>query len=233
MIKNFFYLFWKSVIDVTPLIVTLLFFAYFIADEPPPSISTIALGFFLALIGLFTLIQGLEMGLFPLGESLANSFAAKGSLPALLVFAATIGYSTTIAEPALIAIADKAAQASAGRIDPLALRHFVAGGVALGVTLGTLRILLGHPIQYYIGTGYILTMLMTIFAPREIIGIAYDSGGVTTSTVTVPLVTALGIGLASAIEGRSPLIDGFGLIAFASLTPMMTVMLYGVIAWNV
>ena len=186
-------------------------------------------GVILVVFGLFLFMRGLEVGLFPLGESMAFAFAEKGNIYWLLIFAATLGYTTTFAEPALIAIAGKAEIITGGKISAFALRSVVALGVAIGISLGTLRIILGHPIQYYIITGYVLVMVLTVFAPKEIIGLAYDSGGVTTSTVTVPLVTALGIGLASSIAGRNPLIDGFGLIAFASLTPMLTVMGYGLI----
>jgi hypothetical protein len=183
-------------------------------------------------VGLALFIRGLELGIFPIGESLAVDFSKKGSLFWLLLFAFTIGFSTTVAEPALIAIADKAALISHGLIDAFWLRMTVALSVGFAIALGTLRILLGHPIAYYIISGYILVVIMTFFAPKEIIGLAYDSGGVTTSTVTVPLVAALGIGLASSIKGRNPAIDGFGLIAFASLTPMIFVQVYGIIVYN-
>jgi hypothetical protein len=183
-------------------------------------------------IGLALFIRGLELGIFPIGEGLAVDFAKKGSVFWLLLFAFTIGFSTTVAEPALIAIADKAALISNGLIDAFWLRMTVALSVGFAIALGTLRILLGHPIAYYIVSGYILVVVITFFAPVEIIGLAYDSGGVTTSTVTVPLVAALGIGLASSIKGRNPAIDGFGLIAFASLTPMIFVQIYGIIVYN-
>lgn len=160
---------------------------------------------------------------------MAYSFAAKGNIWLLIFFAAAIGYTTTIAEPALIAIAGKAEVITNHRISAFGLRNAVAIGVAVGIAIGTLRIILGHPIHYYIITGYAIVMVMTVIAPKEIIGLAYDSGGVTTSTVTVPLVTALGVGLASSIAGRNPLVDGFGLIAFASLTPILAVMGYGLL----
>jgi hypothetical protein len=183
-------------------------------------------------------IEGLEMGLFPIGEALAYALAKKGSLFWLLMFAFALGFSTTIAEPALLAIAKEAASISsdAGLIsqDPdtlnnyaLGLRLSVAFSVGIAIVIGVLRILKGWPLYYLILGGYILVMLMTTIAPKEIIGLAYDAGGVTTSTITVPLVTALGVGLANVIKGRSPLLDGFGLIAFASLLPMIFVMVYG------
>jgi hypothetical protein len=197
-------------------------------------------GLFLVVLGLALFIKGLEMGLFPIGEAMAYAFARKGSLFWLLVFAFLLGFGTTIAEPALIAVADKAATlaAQANAIDDTVeakssyaygLRITVALSVGSAILIGVLRILKGWPIQWLIIGGYIMIVILTSFAPREIIGIAYDSGGVTTSTITVPLVTALGVGLASSIKGRNPMIDGFGLIAFASLTPMMFVMIYGMV----
>jgi hypothetical protein len=195
---------------------------------------------FFQVLGLTFFIHGLNMGLFPLGESMANDFANKGSLGWLLVFAFALGFGTTVAEPALIAVCGEAAHAAAnaGFIEDTAsarqqymtgLRITVALSVGLAIVIGVFRILKGWPVHYMIMGGYVLVVIMTAFAPDEIIGIAYDSGGVTTSTITVPLVTALGVGLASSIRGRDPLVDGFGLIAFASLTPMIFVMAYGMI----
>ncbi|MCB1728146.1 MAG: DUF1538 domain-containing protein, partial [Gammaproteobacteria bacterium] len=190
--------------------------------------------------GLAMFVRGLEMGLFPIGESMAYAFARKGSLSWLLLFAFALGFGTTVAEPALIAVADEAAEVAAvGKMiedTPEAresyadgLRVTVALSVGFAILVGVLRIIRGWPIHYLIIAGYIGVIIMTGFAPPEIIGIAYDSGGVTTSTITVPLVTALGVGLASSIKGRNPMIDGFGLIAFASLTPMIFVMGYGMV----
>ncbi len=225
--RNFFYLLYKSFADVAALIGVIFFFQLYVIGEPFPNTPKMLAGLALVVFGLFLFMRGLEMALFPLGESMAYSFAAKGNIWLLLLFAVAIGYTTTIAEPALIAIAGKAEQITNGQISSFALRNVVALGVAAGIALGTLRIILGHPIHYYIITGYMIVMVLTTFAPREIIGLAYDSGGVTTSTVTVPLVVALGIGLANSIAGRNPMIDGFGLIAFASLAPILTVMAYG------
>lgn len=227
--RNFFYLLYKSFADVAALIGVIFFFQLYVIGEPFPKTPKMLAGLALVVFGLFLFMRGLEMALFPLGESMAYSFAAKGNIWLLLLFAIAIGYTTTIAEPALIAIAGKAEQITEGRISSFALRNVVALGVAAGIALGTLRIILGHPIHYYIITGYMIVMVLTVFAPREIIGLAYDSGGVTTSTVTVPLVAALGIGLANSIAGRNPMIDGFGLIAFASLAPILTVMAYGLV----
>ncbi len=219
--------------DLIPIILVVALFQGLIIRTLPEDLFSIIIGLFIVAVGLALFIRGLELGIFPIGESLAINFARKGSLFWLLLFAFTIGFATTVAEPALIAIAQKAAAISDGRIDADFLRLTVAFSVGFAIALGTFRILTGHPIQYYIITGYILVVLITFFAPREIIGLAYDSGGVTTSTVTVPLVAALGIGLASSIKGRNPAIDGFGLIAFASLTPMIFVQLYGIIVYAV
>ena len=219
--------------DLLPIIVVVAFFQTFIIQAMPDNLTSIIIGLTIVAIGLALFIRGLELGIFPIGENLAIDFAKKGSVFWLLLFAFTIGFATTVAEPALIAIADKAAVISGGLVDAFWLRMTVAFSVGFAISLGTLRILLGHPIQYYIITGYILVVLVTFFAPKEIIGLAYDSGGVTTSTVTVPLVAALGIGLASSIKGRNPVIDGFGLIAFASLTPMIFVQVYGIVVYSV
>jgi hypothetical protein len=218
--------------DLFPIIIVVILFQGFIIQAVPENIFSIATGLAIVAVGLALFIRGLELGIFPIGEGLAVDFAKKGSVFWLLLFAFTIGFSTTVAEPALIAIADKAALISNGLVDAFWLRMTVALSVGFAIALGTLRILLGHPIQYYIVSGYILVVLITFFAPKEIIGLAYDSGGVTTSTVTVPLVAALGIGLASSIKGRNPVIDGFGLIAFASLTPMIFVQIYGIIVYT-
>lgn len=226
--------------DLLPIILVIGFFQFLILQQPIPNFLQILGGLFLVVAGLALFIKGLEMGLFPIGEAMAYAFARKGSLFWLLVFAFLLGFGTTIAEPALIAVADKAASlaAQANAIENSAeakqsyaygLRITVALSVGLAILIGVLRILKGWPIQWLIIGGYVMIVILTSFAPREIIGIAYDSGGVTTSTITVPLVTALGVGLASSIKGRNPMIDGFGLIAFASLTPMMFVMIYGMV----
>lgn len=218
--------------DLLPIIIVVALFQGLIIQSVPDNLMSIVIGLTIVAIGLALFIRGLELGIFPIGEGLAVDFAKKGSVFWLLLFAFTIGFSTTVAEPALIAIADKAAVISHGLIDAFWLRMTVALSVGFAIALGTLRILLGHPIAYYIIGGYILVVIITFFAPKEIIGLAYDSGGVTTSTVTVPLVAALGIGLASSIKGRNPAIDGFGLIAFASLLPMIFVQIYGIIVYN-
>jgi len=230
----------SSLRDLLPIIVVIAFFQLLILRKPIPHFGQILEGLVLVVIGLSLFIRGLEMGLFPIGEDMAQAFARRGSVFWLLSFAFLLGFGTTIAEPALISVADKAAAlaAKAGEIantqagrDSYAygLRITVALSVGLAIVIGVLRILRGWPIHYLIIGGYLGVVVMTGFAPEAIIGIAYDSGGVTTSTITVPLVTALGVGLASSIKGRNPMVDGFGLIAFASLTPMIFVMAYGML----
>lgn len=229
-----------SLRDLLPIILVIAFFQLFVLQQPIPNFIEIIIGTLFVVLGLTFFIYGLEMGLFPIGESMANAFARKGSVLWLLLFAFALGFGTTVAEPALIAVADEAAQVAAngGMIEDSqasmnayasGLRYTVAFSVGLAIVIGVMRILKGWSIQYMIMGGYILVVIMTALAPKEIIGIAYDSGGVTTSTITVPLVTALGVGLASSIQGRNPMIDGFGLIAFASLTPMIFVMGYGML----
>jgi uncharacterized membrane protein (DUF2068 family) len=229
-----------SFYDLLPIVLVIGFFQLAVLQQPIPNLLEILTGSFFVLIGLTLFVQGLEMGLFPLGESLAFAFARKGSLTWLLIFAFALGFGTTVAEPALIAVANEAAKVAAegnvidateqARTDyAFGLRLTVALSVGFAIVIGVLRIVRGWPLQYLIIGGYLGVIVMTLFAPPEIIGIAYDSGGVTTSTITVPLVTALGVGLASSIRGRNPMVDGFGLIAFASLTPMIFVMAYGMI----
>ena len=214
--------------DVAPILAIIFFFQYIVLRKPIENLKNVLFGFTFVIVGLYAFILGLELGLFSLGESMAYQLTNMGSNPLIYAFAFAIGFSTTMAEPALMAIAKKAREISDGKINDFVLRIFVAAGVAVGIALGSFRIIDGGHIHYYIIVGYILVIILTYIAPKYIIPIAYDSGGVTTSTVTVPLVAALGIGLATNIEGRDPLIDGFGLIAFASLFPMITVMLYGI-----
>lgn len=245
--KTFYYIYSRirqSAIDVLPIVLVISFFQLVIIRQPLPHLEEIIIGSIMVVIGLSMFIQGLDMALFPLGENMAQALTRKGNLFWLLLFAFALGFSTTIAEPALIAISRKAAEIAAGAqlLDnnpqainsyALGLRLTVAFSVGFAILLGVLRILLNWPIHLLIIGGYILVMIITIFAPPEIIGIAYDAGGVTTSTITVPLVTALGVGLATIIKGRNPLLDGFGLIAFASLLPMIFVMLYGISVFGV
>jgi len=224
--------------DVLPIVAVLLAFQLWVLKRPVPNPRRVGLGLVFVLLGLTLFLDGLEEALFPLGRLMAEQLTAPsfvGALGATVdwrdyawvdAFGAAIGFATTIAEPSLMAVAVKAQQVSGGTITSTGLRIAVALGVAAGIGLGTFRIVTGTPLHWYIVAGYVVVVLQTTRAPREIIPLAYDSGGVTTSTVTVPLVAALGLGLAGTIPGRSPLVDGFGLIAFASLFPMMSVMGY-------
>ena len=230
-----------TVLDVLPILAILISFQLLVIRQPIPRMKQVGFGFIYVLIGLALFLLGLEKALFPLGNMMAEQLTAPSFIfgentPTgtahwldyawVYVFAAAIGFSTTIAEPSLIAVAIKAQEVSGGAIKATALRIAVALGVAIGISLGTYRIVVGDPIHYYIIAGYIVVVIQTLYCPKLIVPLAYDSGGVTTSTVTVPLVAALGLGLATTIPGRSPLIDGFGLIAFASLFPIITVMAY-------
>jgi nitrogen regulatory protein PII len=235
MISQFYFfirLLKESFRDLLPIVVVILIFQLGILQTVPDNWAPTVGGLIIVGIGLAVFLQGLEIGIFPVGEKLASDFAKSGSVKWILIFGFMIGFGTTIAEPALAVIADKAAAISSGRIDADMLRYVVALSVGFAIFLGVFRIIKGHPIHYYIIAGYILVVTVTFGAPKEIIGLAYDLGGVTTSTVTVPLVAALGIGLASTIKGRNPIIDGFGLIAFASLTPMIFVQVYGIYVYN-
>ncbi len=230
----------SSLRDLAPIAIVIAFFQIFIIKQPIPNMDELVVGSIFVVLGLTFFIYGLEMGLFPIGESMAFAFAQKGSVFWMLFFAFCLGFGTTVAEPALIAVSQKAARIAAegGVIEAsdLAIKEYARGlkytvafSVGLAALIGVLRIIKGWPLQWIIMGGYILVVLMTSIAPKEIIGIAYDSGGVTTSTITVPLMTALGVGLASSIKGRNPMLDGFGLIALASLTPIIFVMAYGML----
>jgi len=223
--------------DVIPILLILFGFQFFVLKRKIANLGAVITGFILVLLGLALFLEGLEEALFPLGKLMAQQLTDPTFLGLeggdgehhyfwLYVFAAAIGFSTTIAEPSLIAVAIKANEVSSGAVSTWGLRIAVAIGVAIGITLGTHRIITGTPVHYYIISGYIFVVIQTFFCPKSIIALAYDSGGVTTSTVTVPLVAALGLGLSSSIPGRNPLLDGFGLIAFASLFPIITVMGY-------
>ena len=233
-------LFAGSVRDLAPIIVVVAVFQILVIRQPFPDLQQMLVGLIFVVVGLTLFVQGLETGFFPLGESLAQAFARKGSLTALLSFAFCLGFGTTIAEPALIAIAGEAGKVAseAGEISTseraiatyaTTLRMTVAVGVGISLVIGVFRIVKGWPVHYFILFGYGLVVAITPFAPPGIVGIAYDAGGVTTSTITVPLVTALGVGLASMIRGRDPMVDGFGLIAFASLVPIIFVLLLGLV----
>jgi hypothetical protein len=241
---------YTTIRDVLPLVAIIAFFQLAVLRRPLLNMPRLVCGWCFVVIGLSLFLTGLQLGLFPLGEAMAmqllerpevNMQGARGVEGAeatvpfynyywTYIFAFAIGVSTTIAEPALLAVAMKAEEVSGGTIQAWGLRSAVALGVGIGVAMGTMRIVIGTPLPYFIITGYLAIMIQTCFAPKQIVPLAYDSGGVTTSTVTVPLVAALGLGLASRVPGRDPVIDGFGLIAFASLFPMMTVMGYAQLA---
>jgi len=240
ILEDLIYVIAATVWDVLPIVVIIFGFQIFILRKPIPHLKRIITGFVFVLLGLGFFLEGLEAALFPLGKLMAQqltdpAFIAGDDVGRVLewwdyqwvyLFAFAIGFSTTIAEPSLLAVAIKANQVSAGSIGIWGLRIAVAIGAATGVTLGVYRIITGTPLYWYIISGYVFVLVQTMFAPRMIIALAYDSGGVTTSTVTVPLVAALGLGLASTVPGRNPLLDGFGLIAFTCLFPIMSVLAY-------
>jgi hypothetical protein len=226
-----------TVLDVAPIVAVLLFFQVAALRAPIPNLKRTLVGFACVILGLALFLVGLERSLFPVGRIMAQQLTAPAFVGVettvswldyywVYLFAAAIGFSTTIAEPSLLAVAVKASQVSGGSISAWGLRVAVAIGVALSIAVGALRIVTGTPLYLYVMVGYVIVIIQTVFAPRMIVPLAYDSGGVTTSTVTVPLVAALGLGLASTVPGRSPVLDGFGLIALASLFPMITVMGY-------
>jgi len=229
--------------DVLPIIAILFFFQALVIRKKPPNLKRIVIGFVYVLLGLSLFLVGLEKALFPIGKTMAQQLTDPGFLGIKIgdavhwqdylwvyVFAATVGFATTIAEPSLIAVALKAQEVSGGTMKAFDLRIAVAIGVAVGVAIGAYRIVTGTPLVHYIMAGYIVVIIQTFMASKKIIALAYDSGGVTTSTVTVPVVAALGLGLASTIPGRSPLIDGFGLIAFASVFPIISVLGYDMVS---
>jgi hypothetical protein len=242
--KDFYLSFQDSILstalDLIPVVLLVVFFQKIILKQSFPNLQKVIVGLVLVIIGLSMFMLGLDMALFPIGEMMATQLSAPefvGNIGQtevdwksyywIYIFAACIGFSTTVAEPSLIAVAIKAHQASGGTISKNGLRYTVALGVAFALTLGTFRIVTGTPLYIYILIGYLLVLIQTIFTPKQLVALAYDSGGVTTSTVTVPLVAALGLGLASTIPGRNPAVDGFGLIAFASLFPIISVLGYG------
>jgi len=225
--------------DLAPIVLVIAFFQIVVLQQTIPNLSEIIVGTLFVLVGLTLFIYGLKLGLFPIGETLAYAFVKKGSIAWLLIFAFALGFGATIAEPDLIVMANEAAKVAqfGGIINnevqlnnyAQTLRYTVAISVGLSVVIGVLKILKGWSIQWLIIGGYLLVIATTFFAPDFIIGIAYDSGGVTTGPITVPLLTALGVGLSSSIRGRNPLTDGFGMIAIASLLPIIAVMLFGIL----
>ena len=229
----------NSAKDLAPIVLVIAFFQIVVLQQAIPNLEDIIVGSCFILIGLTLFMHGLKLGLFPIGEVLAFSFVKKGSIFWLIIFAFSLGFGATIAEPDLIVMANEAAKvAQIGGIITTetelsnysqTLRYTVAIAVGLSVVIGVVKILKGWPIQNLIISGYLLVIITTFFSPDFIIGIAYDAGGVTTGPITVPLLTALGVGLSSSIRARNPLIDGFGMIAIASLLPIIAVMLFGIL----
>lgn len=242
MIYTLFLTILATIRDIAPIALILLVFQVAVLRRPVPHLPKVLLGSFYVVLGLALFLFGLEMALFPLGEAMARQLTDPAFISNAgdwrahgwtYAFAFAIGFSTTIAEPSLIAVALKAREVSGGAVSASGLRIAVALGVALSLVVGTFRIVTGTPLYFYMIVGYVLVIVQTMFAPKEIVPLAYDSGGVTTSTVTVPLVAALGLGLATTVPGRSAALDGFGLIALASLFPMITVMGYAqIVAWH-
>ena len=220
-----------SLVDLSIIIGIIAIYQFAILQTVPDNLPSMVVGLLFVVVGLALFLRGLELGIFPLGEDLSQQLARMDTRVWIVVFAFVIGFATTIAEPALIAIAHKAAVISDGQIHALTLRLVVALSVGFAIVIGVIRIMTNHPIHWYIIGGYVLVIGMTAFSPEEIVGLAYDSGGITTSTVTVPLIAALGIGLTNSLKNRNPLLDGFGLIAFASVMPMIFVQGYGILAY--
>lgn len=218
--------------NLLPIVIVVAVFQFAVLQKIPDDLGSMVTGLAIVVLGVALFLQGLEMGVFPIGKSLADEFAAKGSLPWLMTFGFCMGFSAVIAEPALIAVAEQAEIISQGRIDPWTLRILVATSVGAVIAVGVLRIILGWPLHWMMIGGYITVVTVTFFSPPEIVGLAYDSGGVTTNIVTVPLIAALGLGLAASIRGRNPLIDGFGLVALAVMVPMITVQAYGIVVFS-
>jgi len=218
--------------NLFPIIAVVVFFQLVILQQMPENTLAMAIGLLIVAVGVALFLQGLELSIFPVGKSLSNQFARKGSVPVLFSFGFAMGFSAVVAEPALIAVAQQAEEVSEGKIKALTLRILVAVSVGLVVALGVFRTIFGYPLHWFMIIGYIVVVIITWFAPPEIVGLAYDSGGVTTNIVTVPLIAALGIGLAASIRGRNPLLDGFGLVALAVMVPMITVQLYGIVVYS-
>jgi hypothetical protein len=214
---------------VLPIIAVVLVFQYLVIRKRIAHVHMVMAGFVMVIVGLYAFVVGLKMGLFPIGQSMAEQLIGLDRWIFIYLFAFAIGFATTMAEPALIAIGGKAEEAAQGRLKAETIRLLVALGVAVGITIGVHRIISGDSIHHYIMAGYSVVIVLTLLAPRYIVALAYDLGGVTTSEVTVPLITALGIGLATNIEGRNVMIDGFGLIAFASIFPIISVMVYAIL----
>ena len=227
-LREFYRILQHSFRNLLPIIVVVTFFQLVIIRQLPDELLPMVVGLLVVVVGVALFLQGLELGIFPIGKNLSNEFAKKGSLLLLMAFGFSLGFAAVVAEPALIAVASQAEVISEGRISGFTLRLLVAISVGAVVALGVVRIILGHPLHWYMIVGYLLVVAITFFSPEEIVGLAYDSGGVTTNIVTVPLIAALGIGLAVSLKGRNALTHGFGLVALAVMVPMITVQLYGI-----
>nr|WP_282450828.1 DUF1538 domain-containing protein [Marinobacter bryozoorum] len=230
--KAFFSAFLHALKNLLPIVVVVAFFQALVLQQVPDNLASMTVGLLIVAAGVALFLQGLDLSIFPVGKSLSNQFARKGSVPLLLGFGFALGFSAVVAEPALIAVAMQAQEISGGQIDAFTLRMLVAVSVGVVTALGVFRTIFGFPLHWFMITGYIMVVIVTWFAPAEIVGLAYDSGGVTTNVVTVPLIAALGIGLATSIRGRNPLIDGFGLVALAVMVPMITVQVYGIFVYG-
>lgn len=231
-LKAFSHAFLHALKNLLPIVVVVAFFQVLVLQQLPDNLASMIVGLLIVAAGVALFLQGLDLSIFPVGKSLSNQFALKGSVPVLLAFGFALGFSAVVAEPALIAVAMQAQEISGGRIDGFTLRMLVAVSVGLVTALGVFRTIFGLPLHWFMITGYVTVVIVTWFSPPEIVGLAYDSGGVTTNVVTVPLIAALGIGLATSIRGRNPLIDGFGLVALAVMVPMITVQLYGIVVYG-
>ena len=231
-LKDFLHILQHSFRNLLPIVVVVAFFQAVVMRSVPDGLTSMIIGLLVVVLGVALFLQGLELGIFPIGKNLSNSFAKRGSLPLLMAFGFCLGFSAVIAEPALIAVASQAEMISEGRVNAFTLRLLVALSVGAVVALGVVRTILGHSLHWYMIIGYLLVVLVTFFAPEEIVGLAYDSGGVTTNIVTVPLIAALGIGLAVSLRGRNALAHGFGLVALAVMVPMISVQLYGIVVYT-
>ncbi len=231
-LREFLHILQHSFRNLMPIVLVVAFFQAVVLRTVPDGLLTMVIGLLVVVLGVALFLQGLELGIFPIGKNLSNAFARRGSLPLLMAFGFCLGFSAVIAEPALIAVASQAEMISEGRVNAFTLRLLVAGSVGAVVALGVVRTLLGHSLHWYMIVGYLLVVFVTFFAPEEIVGLAYDSGGVTTNIVTVPLIAALGIGLAVSIKGRNALMHGFGLVALAVMVPMISVQLYGIVVYT-
>ncbi len=230
LLRQFRYTFIESFINLIPILIIIIGFQLFVFQSVPENVTTIIIGFFIVILGVTFFLMGLDIGIFPLGNSLSSEFLERNSQFWFAIFGFCLGFGASIAEPAIIAVASQAGQITNGQLDPLTLRLIIAVSVGLITSFGILRTILGWSISKIIIVGYIIVLLITYFTPPAIIGLAYDSGGVATNVATVPLIVALGIGIASAINGRSVLKDGFGFVALAAITPMISIQLYGMFA---